>query len=158
MQVEQRTEEWFKRRLGKVTASRVSDVMMKPTTAGYQNYMSQLVCERLTGEVEESFTSAAMQHGTDTEPRARAMYELLSGNDVLEVGFVDHPEIGMSNARRKPNTSKPFLGPRRSAITCCKCNGKWPAPALIGAISCRSTRHFPMVWIATSPELIVTRH
>lgn len=95
---EQRTEEWFQARLGKVTASRISDVMMKPTTAGYQNYQAQLICERLTGIPTETFTSAAMQHGTDTEPRARAVYELETGLDVAETGFVPHPGIEMAGA------------------------------------------------------------
>jgi len=95
---EQRTEEWFQDRLGKVTASRISDVMMKPTTAGYQNYAAQLVCERLTGVPTESFTSAAMQWGTDTEPQARAFYELETGVDVEEVGFIQHPTLEWSGA------------------------------------------------------------
>lgn len=90
--------EWHRERLGKVTASRISDVMMKPTTAGYQNYRAQLVCERLTGEPTESFTSAAMQHGTDTESQARAFYEMETGHDVEQVGFVDHPKLAMSGA------------------------------------------------------------
>ena len=95
---EQRTDEWFLERLGKVTASKISDVMMKPTTAGYQNYKAQLICERLTGIPAETFTSAAMQHGIDTEPQARAFYELESGNEVTEVGFVSHPIIEMTGA------------------------------------------------------------
>lgn len=95
---EQGTAEWFADRLGKVTASRIADVMLKPTTAGFQNYQAQLVCERLTGQPTETFTSAAMQHGTDTEPQARAMYELTSGNDVEEVGFIPHPTLRMSGA------------------------------------------------------------
>lgn len=96
--MEQRSEEWFAARLGRVTASRIADVMMKPTTAGYQNYRAQLVCERLTGEATEGFTSAAMQHGTDTEPRARAFYELETGLTVAEVGFVPHPTLEMAGA------------------------------------------------------------
>lgn len=95
---EQRTDEWFQERLGKVTASRIADVMMKPTTAGYQNYRAQLVCERLTGNPTEAFTSAAMQHGTDTEPQARAFYELETGLEVQEVGFIPHPKLEMSGA------------------------------------------------------------
>lgn len=95
---DQRTDEWFAARLGKVTASRVADVMMKPTTAGYQNYRAQLVCERLTGNPTELFVSTAMQHGTDTEPQARAFYELETGFDVLETGFVDHPTLAMTGA------------------------------------------------------------
>ncbi len=95
---EQRTPEWFAERLGKVTASKVGDVMMAKTTAGYQNYRAQLICERLTGEATETFVSAAMQHGTDTEPQARAFYELESGVTVQEVGFVAHPTIEMTGA------------------------------------------------------------
>lgn len=96
--IEQGTPEWHKQRLGKVTASRIADVMMKTTTAGYQNYQAQLVCERLTGQPTESFVSAAMQHGTETEAQARATYSLLTGLDVQEVGFVPHPKLAMSGA------------------------------------------------------------
>ncbi|MBL4768113.1 MAG: YqaJ viral recombinase family protein [Rhodobacteraceae bacterium] len=95
---EQGTEEWFADRLGKVTASKIADVMMKPTTAGYQNYRAQLVCERLTGQPTETFTSADMQHGTDTEPQARAFYEMETGLDVEQVGFIPHPTLGMTGA------------------------------------------------------------
>ena len=96
--IEQGTPEWHQERLGKVTASRISDVMMKEVTAGYQNYRAQLVCERLTSQPTESFVSEAMRHGIETEPQARAMYELLSGNDVEETGFVPHPKLAMSGA------------------------------------------------------------
>jgi len=95
---DQRTDEWFTARLGCVTASRIVDVMMKPSTAGYQNYRAQLVCERLTAERTETFTSAAMQHGTDTEPQARAFYSIETGATVAETGFVPHPTIPMTGA------------------------------------------------------------
>lgn len=95
---EQGTPEWHKDRLGKVTASRIADVMMAKTTAGYQNYRAQLLCERLTGEPTETFTSAAMQHGTETEPRARAFYSMEAGLEVTEAGFVDHATIKMCGA------------------------------------------------------------
>ena len=79
--MEQRTEEWFTARLGKVTASRVADVIAK-TKSGYStsrdNYMAQLVCERLTGKQGESFTNSAMQWGTETEPLARSAYEAIT--------------------------------------------------------------------------------
>lgn len=96
--MEQRSNEWFTARLGKVTASRIADCVMKPTTAGYQNYKAQLVCERLTGNPTETFQSAAMLHGTETEPQARAMYELETGLDVEEVGFINSPTIDWSGA------------------------------------------------------------
>ena len=98
---EQRTEEWFTQRLGKVTASRVGDVIAKTKTgpsASRDNYATQLVLERLTNKQGEFFTNAAMQWGTETEPMARQAYELKRGVFVDEVGFIDHPTIDMSGA------------------------------------------------------------
>lgn len=99
--MEQRTEAWFQSRLGRVTASRVADVIAK-TKSGYSasrdNYMAQLICERLTGQQGESFTNAAMQHGTETEPLARSAYEAHSDVMVEEVGFVQHPKIEQAGA------------------------------------------------------------
>jgi putative phage-type endonuclease len=99
--IEQRTEEWFTQRLGKVTASRVGDVIAKTKTgpsASRDNYATQLVLERLTNAKGEFFTNAAMQWGTETEPMARQAYELKRNVFVDEVGFIDHPTIDMSGA------------------------------------------------------------
>jgi putative phage-type endonuclease len=100
-EVIQGTDAWFSARLGKVTASRVADVIAK-TKSGYStsrdNYMAQLVCERLTGQKGESFTNAAMQHGTDTEPLARSAYEAFADVMVEEVGFIQHPKIEQAGA------------------------------------------------------------
>jgi putative phage-type endonuclease len=95
---DQGTPEWLAERAGKVTASMLSNVMMAKTTAGYQNYMAQLICERLTGEPVETFKSPAMEHGNETEPQARAFYEMETGNEVQEVGFCPHFTIGNTGA------------------------------------------------------------
>lgn len=99
--MEQRTDEWFEARLGKVTASRISDVMAK-TKSGYsasrKNYMAQLICERLTGKHEDVYQNAAMQRGTELEPKARAIYMLETGSIAEETGLIDHPTISMSAA------------------------------------------------------------
>ena len=98
---EQGTKEWFAERCGKVTASRLADVTARTKTgwgAGRKNYMAQLIAERLTGTVAESYTNAAMQWGIDTEPDAVAAYAFLSGNEVSEVGFVQHSTIDQSGA------------------------------------------------------------
>jgi putative phage-type endonuclease len=55
--------------------------------------MMELLCQRLTGNREDSFTSAAMQRGTELEPIARSAYEAEKGLFVTECGLVDHPEI-----------------------------------------------------------------
>lgn len=99
--MDQRTEAWFRARMGKATASRVADVVAR-TKSGYStsraNYAAQLVCERLTGVQAESFSSAAMAWGTEKEPDARAAYSFRMDVDVEEVGFVDHPMLEMAGA------------------------------------------------------------
>lgn len=99
--MEQRSPEWFAMRLGKVTASRIADVMAKTKTgpaATRLAYHKQLFNERMTGEVKKSFSNDAMQWGTETEPQARAAYEFLVGCDVVEIAFVDHPTIPNAGA------------------------------------------------------------
>ena len=99
--MEQRTDDWFTARLGKVTASRVADVVAK-TKSGYSasrdNYMADLIVERLTGQKASSFSNAAMEWGTEQEPHARAAYSARTGELVEEVGFIDHPTVTMSGA------------------------------------------------------------
>ena len=97
----QGTPEWHQQRLGKVTASRVADVIAK-TKTGYstsrENYMAQLICERLTQTPTEGFTNAAMQWGTETEPKARAAYEAKTFASVTEVAMISHPSIPNTGA------------------------------------------------------------
>lgn len=90
---EQGSNEWLLERLGHVTGSRVSDALAKKGTATRENYLWQLVAERLTWQVQESFTNAAMIRGTEQEPIARAAYEAHSGHFVDQVGFVKHPSL-----------------------------------------------------------------
>ena len=99
--MEQRTAEWYAIKLGKVSASRVADIMAR-TKSGYsasrKSYMVELLCERLTGQNAEHFESAAMKWGTDTEPLARSAYEANHGVMIEEVGFLEHPTIPMFGA------------------------------------------------------------
>ena len=94
----QGTDQWHIDRLGKVTCSRVSDVMAKTKSgpsASRKNYMAELVAERLTGAWEEGFISGPMKWGTETEPLARAEYEIRTGQMVEQVGFIDSLKIKM---------------------------------------------------------------
>jgi putative phage-type endonuclease len=97
----QGSDEWKALRMGKVTASRVADVVARTKTgygASRANYMAQLIAERLTGTVAEAYTNAAMIHGTETEPEARAAYEFYQGATVEQVAFVLHPKIDQAGA------------------------------------------------------------
>ena len=96
LSIEQGTDEWKKLRLGKVTASRVSDVMSKVKSgesASRRNYKMDLVVERLTGLPTSSFTSPAMAWGVENEKLARMAYEVATGTFVNTVAFVQHPSI-----------------------------------------------------------------
>jgi putative phage-type endonuclease len=93
--------EWLQLRCGKVTASRIADIVAKTKTgpsAMRANYMAELIAERLTGIPAESFKSDAMKWGTDKEPDARAAYEFYRNETVKEIGFVLHPTIDQSGA------------------------------------------------------------
>lgn len=100
--IEQRSPEWFAKRLGKVTASRINDVLATlkngNEAATRRAYRFQLALERLTGKQEQGFSSAAMQWGTDCEPLAVAAYEAQTGCIVTAAEFEQHPAIPMAGA------------------------------------------------------------
>ena len=94
--MDQGTSEWFEARLGKITASRLSAVMAKTKSgpaATRANYMMELICQKLSGQREESYSNAAMERGVELEPIARGAYEAANGIFVEEIGLVDHPAI-----------------------------------------------------------------
>lgn len=95
--MEQRTDEWYKARLGQLGASQISKALSKgrngAESATRKNLIAELIAMRLTGQVQESFTSAAIQWGIDNEPIARAAYEINKDILVDEIGWVQHPSI-----------------------------------------------------------------
>lgn len=100
--MEQRSEEWFAVRRGKVTASRIGDLMATIRNGNWaasrKNYAAELVLERLTGKDGDNFTSEAMRWAIEQEPFARDAYVKKTGNLVKEIGFVNHPRIAYSGA------------------------------------------------------------
>lgn len=97
----QGSPEWHALRLGKVTASRVADVIAKTKSgpsASRASYMAELIAERLTGVSADRFTNAAMQHGTEYEPEAREAYEFYADAAVEQVAFVVHPHMSLAGA------------------------------------------------------------
>lgn len=98
--IEQGSLEWRMLRAGNATASRIADIIAKTKTgysASRENYMTELVIERF-GILNDGFTNAAMQHGTDCEPFARTLYEVKNGVMVAEVDYVPHKAIERSGA------------------------------------------------------------
>lgn len=97
IRVDQGSPEWFAARCGVATASKFADILAKgrngTESATRTSYKRMLIGERITGKVEEGWTSDAMQRGTMLEPQARAMYVFETGNDVEEAGFFLHPTL-----------------------------------------------------------------
>ena len=108
----QRTPEWQSLRLGKVTASRVSDLMARTKTgwgASRANYAAELVIERLTGVPAPNFVSGPMAWGIAYEAEAAALYTRAPGCWSRPVGFVDHPEIAIERREARTDWSRPGL-------------------------------------------------
>lgn len=96
VEVEQGSDEWKAERCGKVTASRIADMMAKTKSgwgASRSNYRAELVIERLTQAPTEKFSNAAMAWGTEKEPEARLIYELMHDVEVRQVGMIRHATI-----------------------------------------------------------------
>jgi putative phage-type endonuclease len=101
LELVQGTEEWYAARLGKVTSSRIADMVARTKSgwgASRANYMAELVAERLTGKPTEGFQSAAMRRGKDVEPDAMSAYAFYTDATLATVGFVPHPSIAMAGA------------------------------------------------------------
>lgn len=90
--IEQNSEEWYQIRLGKVTGTRFSKLMMGKSTKGYQDLILDLQGEIITQEIEETYSNDAMQRGKELEPEARKAYSELKETEVEEIGFIEPDE------------------------------------------------------------------
>jgi predicted phage-related endonuclease len=98
---EQNSPAWHAARCGRVTASRVADIVRKTKTGVSkmrQTYMGELIAERLSGVQEDGFTSGPMKWGKENEDAARAEYALLYGGELRKVGFIIHHSIDMAGS------------------------------------------------------------
>lgn len=108
--MEQRTEEWFDARAGRITASRMCDVMAFTAGEGVwksgprkgqpkvatplkarTDYIHQLAAERLTNKPRKQVKAWALEWGKQMEPAAVAAYQAETGYIVTPSGFVTHP-------------------------------------------------------------------
>ncbi len=100
--IAQGSPEWHALRCGKVTASRVADIMRKAKSGGVsasrQRYLGELVAERLTGIPYVGFKSADMEWGNETEEAACHHYAFMTNALLEKIAFVPHPAIVLSGA------------------------------------------------------------
>lgn len=93
---------WLHERTGRVTASRIADVMATTKkgseSAKRSGYKMELLTEIITGNAADHYVSPAMDWGITQEPLARATYELGMGVEVERVGMVIHPLIDRASA------------------------------------------------------------
>lgn len=108
----QHTIGWYRDRLGKITGSRVGDLMKsgrkKDELFGETalSYIYQVAAERMINPAilndDEAFeqylqqvdvTSKAMRWGTEQEAYARDLYEQITSRHAVEVGSIKHPTI-----------------------------------------------------------------
>ena len=92
---EQRTKGWYESRRGLPTASSFGKLITSTgkRAASADAYIDELIAEKLTGESKFIPTTAAMQYGIDTEPKAREYYEFMYEREVTEIGLCLHDEI-----------------------------------------------------------------
>lgn len=92
---EQRTDEWYAIRKGKMTASNADTIIANGK--GLETYIYNLMAEYYSKAEKENYINADMQRGIDLEPEARLEFEFYTGLDVQEVGFIEYNEfIGVS--------------------------------------------------------------
>lgn len=93
----QGTAQWFADRTGCLTASRMAAAMSRlkngADSAERRALKTEVLAERLTGDVVPHHVTPAMQHGIDTEPAAKAAYSALTGNLIDDCPFIPHPTI-----------------------------------------------------------------
>jgi putative phage-type endonuclease len=94
LECEQNSPEWHQARIGLPSASVFDKIL---TTKGElskssQKLIYQLAGELIVGEKEEGYTNGAMQRGIELESEARALFELITGKEVQEVGMCYYDE------------------------------------------------------------------
>lgn len=97
---EQGSPEWYACRAGIPTASEFATVLAKGKGGGEsvtrRKYLYQLAGERITGQPMEGFNNAHMDRGKVMEEEARDLYQLVTGNEPVRVGFMRRGNAGCS--------------------------------------------------------------
>jgi putative phage-type endonuclease len=119
---EQGTKEWFDCRMGCLTGSRVAAALAvrKKGNGDLQSRIDmrlELAVERVTNKPTENFVTEWMARGIELEPLARAAYELRTGTETEQTGFVLHESIQWAGCSPDgflaPNGMVQFKVPKR---------------------------------------------
>jgi putative phage-type endonuclease len=88
--IEQGSPEWFDIRKGKLTASKAQAIASNGK--GLETLCYELLAEKYSSAVWESYSNEDMERGKLLEEQAREMYELETGNKIEIIGFVETDE------------------------------------------------------------------
>ena len=99
---DQRTDAWAEARLGRITASKIYDVIAKTAKGAYtskrDDYAYQLAAERMTGLATRFYTNDAMLWGQETEALALEFYQEFYGHVVTQAPFIIHRKMEFCGA------------------------------------------------------------
>ena len=95
--MDQHSAEWWQIRCGRVTASRVWDIMARTQKGAYTaargHYLREKVAERITGKPRDRKRVKSLDDRLDLEPDARTAYEFYYDQKIELAGFIEHPRI-----------------------------------------------------------------
>ena len=93
----QGSDQWLLHRVGKLTGSRMADAMAflksGAETEARRKLKLQILAERLTGRMTETYQTEAMKWGIEQEPFAKAHYEETTGELITNCGFALHDTL-----------------------------------------------------------------
>ena len=96
-EAEQRSSDWHRSRLGRLTASCAKDMLAtikSGEAAARRDLRMKLVLERLTGRSDDDgYVNADMRRGMELEPDALLAYEAVSGRFTNPCGFIARNDI-----------------------------------------------------------------
>ena len=91
LELEQGTRQWLEARKGKITGTRLKDVLKTDNLP----VIYELIAELGSDEIEETFVSKAMERGKNCEPVAISLYQHMTGVVIDSVGFCISEENDM---------------------------------------------------------------
>ena len=101
----QRTEKWWKDKLGCASASNASIILAQGKSSkeakSRTKYKAELVRQRLTGGYSSRFNNDSMDWGIETEELAKLAYECATNRSIDDCGFIKHPKV--KNAGASPD-------------------------------------------------------
>lgn len=89
--MKQRDPEWLAHRAPRITVSRLVDVVAGPKTKRHMGYKQEII-DALAGVPPLEDDKPWYEHGKRLEPEGSGRYEWETGNDIIPIALVTHPE------------------------------------------------------------------